>query len=130
MAAYTDALRGYAFPVHKRDNFICRYCGLDGKKSFADWLCLSWDHLLPRGHPDRNKIDYIVTACLFCNTADNRYFDQAKKRGLMFDGKTPDELIAQRLPYVLATREKYRQFWLTNVEQDDSDSSGLLDGIE
>lgn len=30
MPGFTDALRGYAFAVHKRDGFKCRYCGLDG----------------------------------------------------------------------------------------------------
>jgi hypothetical protein len=42
---------------------------------------------------------------MFCNTADNHYFRHAEKRGLKFDGLTPEELVAQRLPYVLATRE-------------------------
>ena len=105
MSGFTDALRGYAYPVHRRDGFRCRYCGLDGTSSFGNWLSLSWDHLLPKGDPRRNDPDYIVTACMFCNVADNRYFDLAEKRGLRFDGLTPDELVAQRLPYVEATRQ-------------------------
>ncbi len=115
MAKYTDALRGYAFGVHKRDNFRCRYCGIDGTKSFDTWLTLSWDHLLPKEHPNRDNPDFIVTACNFCNTADNRYFEQAKKRGLEFDGMTADELVAQRLPYVMKTRQSYREFWEKSV---------------
>lgn len=115
MPGFTDALRGYAFPVHKRDNFKCRYCGLDGTASFANWLSLSWDHLLPGGHTERDNLEYIVTACMFCNTADNRYFDNALKRGLQFDGLTPDELVAQRLSYVQRTRESYEEFWRQNV---------------
>lgn len=55
--------------------------------------------------------DYIITACMFCNTADNRYFDMAVERGIGFDGLTPEQLIAQRLPYVLATRDRYKAFW-------------------
>lgn len=116
MAGYTDALRGYAFPTHQRDSFTCRYCGLDGTQSFANWLALSWDHLLPKGHPNRDNPDYIVTACQFCNTADNRYFDLAARRGLRFDGLTPEELVAQRLNYVKLTRESYRQFWKAHVK--------------
>lgn len=27
MASFSDALRGYAYPVHRRDGFRCRYCG-------------------------------------------------------------------------------------------------------
>jgi hypothetical protein len=83
--------------------------------SFDTWLTLSWDHLLPKGHPNRDNPEFIVTACSFCNTADNRYFDKAKKLGLEFDGKTPDELVAQRLPYVMKTRNSYREFWENNV---------------
>lgn len=115
MAGFTDAIRGYAFPIHKRDNFTCRYCGLDGTESFANWLSLSWDHLLPKGHPKRDDSEFIVTACMFCNTADNHYFDQAQKRGLRFDGLTPDQLVAQRLPYVQQTRDNYQEFWNARV---------------
>lgn len=115
MPSYNDALRGYAFPVHQRDGFICRYCGANGSQSFTVWLTLSWDHLLPKGHPCRDNPDYIVTACMFCNIADNRYFDMAVARGISFDGLTPEQLVAQRLPYVLATRDKYKAFWEEHV---------------
>ena len=115
MARFDDSLRGYAFPVHQRDSFRCRYCGLNGTESFSNWLSFSWDHLLPKGDPKRDDLDYIVTACNFCNVADNRYFDNALKRGISFGGLSPDELVALRLPYVQATRDKYREFWEANV---------------
>ena len=115
MPGFTDSLRGYAFAVHQRDEFRCRYCGLEGRSSFASWLSLSWDHLVPKGHPERDNPDFIVTACMFCNTADNRYFDNALKRGLSFEGLTPDELVAQRLPYVLKTRAAYEEFYNEHV---------------
>jgi 5-methylcytosine-specific restriction endonuclease McrA len=111
----TDSLRGYAFKILQRDHFTCVYCGADGAQSFETWLTLSWDHLLPKGHPQRNNQEYIVAACNFCNTADNRYFDLAEQRGLKFDQLTREELVAQRLPYVLKTRQSYRQFWEENV---------------
>ena len=117
MTKFDDSLREYAYHIHKRDNFKCRYCGVDGTKSFDTWLNLLWDHLLPKGHPNRDNPDFIVTACNFCNTADNRYFDQAEKRGLKFDGLTPDDLVAQRLPYVRATRQSYRKFWEKSVKR-------------
>ncbi len=110
-----DSLRGYAFAIHQRDRFTCVYCGADGTQSFDTWLTLSWDHLLPKGHPERNNPEYIVTACNFCNTADNRYFDHAEQRGLRFDLLERDFLVAQRLPYVLRTRQSYHEFWETNV---------------
>ena len=111
MPAFTDSLRGYAYETLKRDDFKCRYCGLDGTASFDFWLAFSWDHLLPKGHPNRDDPIFIVAACSFCNTADNRYFDLAAKRGLSFDGLSPEELIEQRRPFVEATRASYRDFW-------------------
>lgn len=116
MPKYGDALRGYAHAIHQRDTFTCRYCGLDGKLSFSAWLSLSWDHLLPKGHPQRDNPEYIVTACTFCNTADNRYFDLALKRGIAFDGLSPAELVAQRLPFVKKTRDQYEAFWAEHVK--------------
>ena len=116
MVRYTDSLRGYAFDILKRDGFKCRYCGLDGTKSFDAWLTFSWDHLLPKGHINRDNPDYIVAACNFCNTADNRYFDFIAQRGLSLEGLTPDELVAQRKVYVDATRKSYYEFWETQVK--------------
>lgn len=117
MPAFDDALRGYAHEVLKRDGFRCRYCGLDGSASFSGWLSLWWDHLLPKGHPDRDSPEFIVAACMFCNTADNHYFSKARERGLRFDGLSPDELIEQRRPFVEATRSAYREFWEANVRK-------------
>jgi hypothetical protein len=117
MPKFNDALRGYAREVLKRDHFRCRYCGLDGSKSFSAWLSLSWDHLLPGGHPERDNPDFIVAACLFCNTADNQYFRHAESRGLRFEGLSPEQLVEQRKPYVEATRGEYRKFWEEYVRQ-------------
>jgi hypothetical protein len=115
MAKYGDSLRGYSFPVHQRDHFRCRYCGLDGTKSFENWTSLSRDHLLPQGDPRRERREYIVTACSFCNNADNRYFKWAEARGLEFKSKSPDELVEQRRLYVDRTRSSYREFWEKKV---------------
>ncbi len=115
MPSFSDSLRGYAFETMKRDGFKCRYCGLDGTVSFENWLQLSEDHLLPKGHPERTNRKFIVCACNFCNTADNRYFDLAFSRGLSFDGLTTEELIEQRRPFVEKTRNSYREFWISQV---------------
>ncbi|MEA2582408.1 MAG: hypothetical protein QOF33_493 [Thermomicrobiales bacterium] len=104
---FSDSLRGYAHAVLKRDRFTCRYCGLDGT-IWPNWLYLSWDHLLPKGNPKRDDPDFIVAACLFCNTAANRTVWDVS-------GKTPDELVAQKKPVVLAVRERYREFWEKEV---------------
>lgn len=117
MSAYTDSLRGYGFPIHKPDGFHCQYCGLDGS-TWPNWLALSVDHLLPKGHRLRDDEDYIVTACMFCNTADNQYFRRADQRGLKFDGMTPQELVEQRRPYVERVRLEYWDFWEKHVRSD------------
>lgn len=110
---YIDALRGYAHDVLKRDGFKCRYCGLDGTV-FQNWLLLSWDHLLPVGHPERNDPEYIVAACRFCNETCNRTVWHV-------EGKTPDELVEQKKPHVLAKREEYRNFWEAEVARDNNE---------
>lgn len=118
--AFDDSLRGYAFPVHKRDGFKCRFCGLDGTESFENWIRLSWDHLLPKDHPHRNDLDFIVAACMFCNTADNWYFKTSEERKLKFDGMSPQQLVEQRMPYVTKVRDDYRAFWEQNVSPSSS----------
>ena len=107
MATFTDSLRGYAHSVHKRGDFVCVYCGLDGKV-WPNWLYLTWDHLLPKGHPERDNHDFIVTACFFCNVVHNR-------TGFDVEGKNPEQLVAQKKPLVLERREEYREFWEQNV---------------
>ena len=114
MDGFDDSLRGYGHPVHVRDGFRCRYCDFEGSK-WPNWLFLTVDHLLPKGHPLREEKEFQVTACSFCNVADNLYFQKAEARGLLFDGMSPDELVEQRKPYVSEVREAYRRFWETNV---------------
>ena len=115
MPSFTDSLRGYAFNIHQRDSWTCVYCGLNGRESFASWLFLSLDHLLPKGHPQRDDPRFTVTSCFFCNCADNQYFTAAVVRGIVLDGRSPEELIALRKPFVMRTRTSYREFWDQNV---------------
>jgi len=106
---YRDALRGYAHDVLKRDNFACRSCGLDGR-TWAYWLYLSCDHLLPKSHPQRNNPDFIVAACRYCHGACNRtVWDVA--------GKTPEQVVEQKKSHALAVREQYHAFWEQEVTQ-------------
>lgn len=114
MAKFDDSLRGYGFPIHLRDGFCCQYCGLDGS-TWPNWLTLSVDHLLPKDHPLRENEDFVVTACNFCNTADNQFFRHAIRRGLRFDGMSPAQLVEQRKPYVEQVRRAYKEFWESKV---------------
>ncbi|MNR01427.1 hypothetical protein D3C85_1172310 [compost metagenome] len=115
MKKYSDSLRGYAFKVLERDGFKCVYCGLDGTASFDTWAAMSWDHLLPKGHPQRDEEAYIVCACNFCNGADNRYFGQLERRGLSLLDLSPAQLVEQRRAGVQRTRDAYHAFWLEKV---------------
>lgn len=65
-------------------------------------------HLLPVGHPDRHDPAFIVAACRFCNEASNRTKWDVER-------KSPEELVAQKLPVVLAVRERYKEFWEAEV---------------
>ena len=56
-----------------------------------------------------------MACCQFCNVAGNRYLEQALATGVIFDGRTPDELVAMRLPTVLKTRDSYRRYWEETV---------------
>jgi 5-methylcytosine-specific restriction endonuclease McrA len=108
MPSYGDALRGYAHFILKRDGFKCRYCGLDGTQ-WPNWLYLSWDHLLPKGHPERDNTDFIVAACRFCNEVHNR-------TDFPVEGKTPEELVEQKKRLILEKRAEYKQFFDKEVK--------------
>ena len=45
---------------------------------------------------------------------------QAEKRGLKFDGLTPDELVEQRKRCVIKTRKEYKKFWDEKVKPEKS----------
>lgn len=108
MPKFDDALRGYAHPILARDNFVCTYCGLDGKV-WPNWVYLSLDHLVPEGDSRRDDHDYIVAACRFCNELHN-------KTMLEVIGKSPQEIIDQKKPLILKRREDYKDFWKENVK--------------
>ena len=105
--AFSDALRGYAFEVHRRDGFRCVYCGLDGTV-WPNWLYLSLDHLLPHGHPDRDDPVFQVTACRFCNEARNRVV-------YVVEGRSPAEIVELKRGQVHAARAEYEAFWREHV---------------
>jgi len=108
MAKYIDSLRGYTHEILKRDGFVCRYCGLDGK-TWPYWLYLSRDHLLPEGDPKRDDPNFIVAACRFCNEVHN-------KTPRDVEGKTRDQLVEQKRPDVAARRDEYKRFWDEHVK--------------
>ena len=115
MAKSSDSLLGYAREIHKRDKYVCQYCGFDGKESLSHWLNLSVDHLLPKDHLEKDNPEFQATACRSCNEMDNHFLEQAAKRGLKFDNMTRQQLIDQRRSYVVGAREKYKKYWEKNI---------------
>jgi hypothetical protein len=115
MYGFKDVLRGYGYEVMKRDEFRCQYCGLDGLASFDAWLSLVRQYLLPKGDPDRENPEFIVTVCHNCAVTDTRHFERSASQAITYSGKTRAELIEQRRPFVEAARRPYKDFWDTYV---------------
>jgi 5-methylcytosine-specific restriction endonuclease McrA len=86
--------------ILERDDYRCRYCGLDGRASFENALTLSVDFVVPRARKGKKDPSNLVACCRPCNTIKGkriyRSFDDAKK-------------------YVLARREELRKAWESNT---------------
>jgi 5-methylcytosine-specific restriction endonuclease McrA len=82
--------------ILERDQFCCRYCGLDGKASFENALVMSVDFVLPRARKGKKDPANLVACCRPCNTIKGtrvyKSFEDAKK-------------------YVLDRREGMRRTW-------------------
>jgi 5-methylcytosine-specific restriction endonuclease McrA len=82
--------------ILERDQFCCRYCGLDGRTSFDNALVMSVDFVVPRARKGKKDPANLVACCRPCNMIKGRRvyksFEDAKK-------------------YVLARREEMRQAW-------------------
>jgi 5-methylcytosine-specific restriction endonuclease McrA len=89
--------------ILKRDQFRCRYCGLDGKASFENALVMGVDFVRPRAKKGRKSEDNLVACCRPCNTLKGhrvfKDFDEAKS-------------------HVLKCRDELRKSWeLSETEQ-------------
>jgi 5-methylcytosine-specific restriction endonuclease McrA len=82
--------------ILERDQFCCKYCGLDGRASFENALVMSVDFVVPRARKGKKDPANLVACCRPCNmikgTRVYKSFEDAKK-------------------YVLARREEIRQAW-------------------
>src|SRR5713101_5633713 len=82
--------------ILERDQFRCRYCGLDGKASFENALVMSVDFVLPRARKGKKDPVNLVACCRPCNTIKGtrvyKSFEDAQK-------------------YVLDRREEMRRTW-------------------
>lgn len=82
--------------ILERDDFVCRYCGLDGRASFENALVMRVDFVVPRAKKGKKDPNNLVACCTPCNTIKGTRvyanFDEAKA-------------------YVLKQREDLRKGW-------------------
>jgi 5-methylcytosine-specific restriction endonuclease McrA len=95
--------------ILERDNYVCRYCGLDGRASFENALVMRVDFVIPRAHKGKKNPDNLVACCTPCNTIKGTRvyanFEEAKA-------------------YVQARREELRKAWETKTARSMSKSVG------
>lgn len=82
--------------ILERDDYRCRYCGLDGRASFENALVMSVDFVVPRARKGKKSPENLVACCRPCNTIKGKHVYKS------FEGAKA---------HVLATREKLRQSW-------------------
>jgi 5-methylcytosine-specific restriction endonuclease McrA len=82
--------------ILERDQFCCRYCGLDGKASFENALVMSVDFVVPRARKGKKDPANLVACCRPCN---------------MIKGKRVYKNFEDAKKYVLERREEMRQGW-------------------
>jgi 5-methylcytosine-specific restriction endonuclease McrA len=54
--------------ILERDNYRCRYCGLDGNANFENALAMSVDFVMPRARKGKKDPANLVACCRTCNT--------------------------------------------------------------
>lgn len=68
--------------VLERDQYCCRYCGLDGAATFENALIMSVDFVVPRARKGKKDPNNLVACCRPCNMIKGRRlyksFDEAK----------------------------------------------------
>jgi 5-methylcytosine-specific restriction endonuclease McrA len=82
--------------ILERDNYVCRYCGLDGRANFENALVMRVDFVVPRAHKGKKKPENLVACCIPCNTIKG-----TKVYGSIEEAKKA----------VLAHREELKKAW-------------------
>src|ERR1700758_4228511 len=54
--------------ILERDDYVCRYCGLDGRASFENALVMRVDFVMPRARKGKKEPGNLVACCTPCNT--------------------------------------------------------------
>jgi 5-methylcytosine-specific restriction endonuclease McrA len=95
--------------ILERDNYVCQYCGLDGRASFENALIMRVDFVMPRARKGKKRPDNLVACCAPCNTIKGTKvyssFDDAKAQ-------------------VLARREDLRKAWQEKTARPKAKAAG------
>ena len=95
--------------ILERDDYVCRYCGLDGRASFENALIMRVDFVVPRAHKGKKNPSNLVACCTPCNTIKGTRvyasFEEAKS-------------------HVLARREELRKAWQQKTARPKAKAAG------
>ncbi len=106
MTRYSDSLRGYGHGIHVKCNFICQYCGYDGR-AFPNWLQLTVDHVLPLKSGGTDDDNNKVSACQTCNSMTST---------MKFPpGTTTAQALEEKRKRVRTRQSEFFEFWKKNV---------------
>jgi 5-methylcytosine-specific restriction endonuclease McrA len=86
--------------ILERDDYKCRYCGLDGRASFENALVMRVDFVVPRARKGKKTPENLVACCTACNTL------KGTRVYASLDAAKTD---------VLARREELRTVWQEKV---------------
>jgi 5-methylcytosine-specific restriction endonuclease McrA len=86
--------------ILERDNFVCQYCGLDGRASFENALIMRVDFVVPRARKGKKTASNLVACCVPCNT---------------IKGKRVYASIDKAKADVLTRREELRKVWQEKI---------------
>lgn len=95
--------------ILERDNYVCQYCGLDGRASFDNALVMRVDFVVPRARKGKKEPNNLVACCTPCNTIKGTKvypnFEAAKAA-------------------VLARREELQKVWQAKTARPKAKSAG------
>jgi hypothetical protein len=97
----TPVTRRQGLRILVRDQFRCRYCGLNGRASFENALVMGVDFVVARARKGKNEAGNLVACCRPCN---------------LIKGRRPFGSFEEAKAYVLARREELRKAWASHNE--------------
>ena len=109
---YSGTLLDWGHEILKKNKFVCRYCGYDGKNDFRSWMQFSVDHVIPRHlKGSKDAPGNMVACCKSCNSITSRMSSED-----IPPGTSVDDAIEIKKKRVKMRHEDYRTFWEKHVK--------------